>query len=241
MPTTSVSGRKRRMSGSSAAKSTRTSTSGDKALRDVRRRKKTQITALPRNQPFPQQLVATLRYSEIVGIATNIGGVGEYVFRTNSLYDPNYTSTGHQPMYFDQYMTVYNHYTVLKSKITVQSMDLATGKPYVCSIWVDDDATGGITAGSMIAERPGAYSTIVRPADGVIPVLQKTWSAAETFPGDALARNELQGNAGASPTEESYFFIAVDGTTVLANEGVIVRVLIEYTALFDEWKSIAQS
>ena len=34
--------------------------------------------------------------------------------------DPNHTGVGHQPLYFDQLMTIYNHYIVIGAKITVK-------------------------------------------------------------------------------------------------------------------------
>lgn len=42
-----------------------------------------------------------------------------HVFRANSLYDPDFSSGGHQPMYFDNYSAVYSKYRVNYAKITV--------------------------------------------------------------------------------------------------------------------------
>ena len=36
----------------------------------------------------------------------------------NSLFDPDFTGTGHQPYYFDQFATIYQRYTVIGSKLT---------------------------------------------------------------------------------------------------------------------------
>jgi len=48
-------------------------------------------------------------------------------FRANSCYDPDYTATGHQPMYFDNFALFYNRYRVLASKITVTVVDVRPG------------------------------------------------------------------------------------------------------------------
>ena len=47
---------------------------------------------------FPQQLFAKHIYSDSVLLALNVGGScsGPHVFRLNSLFDPDFTGTGHQ-------------------------------------------------------------------------------------------------------------------------------------------------
>lgn len=39
-------------------------------------------------------------------------------FRVNSLHDPDFSGTGHQPMYHDNYSQIWNKYRVISSKIT---------------------------------------------------------------------------------------------------------------------------
>lgn len=50
-----------------------------------------------------------------------------YQFRANSVYDPDYTGIGHQPMYFDNFASLYTKYRVLSSKITVTVCDIRPG------------------------------------------------------------------------------------------------------------------
>lgn len=68
---------------------------------------------------FPSSLQTKLRYHEGMTFASAAGVVSQNVFRANSLFDPNETGTGHQPMFFDQFAQVYARYVVKRSTIKV--------------------------------------------------------------------------------------------------------------------------
>ena len=70
---------------------------------------------------FPKQLAITHKYSQ-EGRLTYIGpnaNVQYYAFGVNCLYDPYLALGGGQPLYFDQLSAIYNHYTVMRSRIKV--------------------------------------------------------------------------------------------------------------------------
>lgn len=64
---------------------------------------------------------ATLRYTDFLGISTTTLAGNQYVFRLNSIFDPDLTGTGHQPYGHDTLALIYNRYRVLRCswKITV--------------------------------------------------------------------------------------------------------------------------
>lgn len=96
-----------------------------------RRRFKRRIKKRKRRLPiggFPKSKVVRLRYVQQIKIdAHNLTGAPTaYVFRANSLYDPDFTSTvtaGHQPSNWDVWSPLYDHYTVLGSKIKVSPVN----------------------------------------------------------------------------------------------------------------------
>jgi hypothetical protein len=69
---------------------------------------------------YPTQQTARLLYSELQVIQTGSLIPEKLVYRLNSLYDPNFTQTGHQPLGFDQWKLFYGYYTVLKCDWEIQ-------------------------------------------------------------------------------------------------------------------------
>lgn len=191
---------------------------------------------------FPQRLTIKHRYSEVVGLTGTTGALSTYFFRCNGMFDPNQTGTGHQPYYFDQLTAVYNHFCVVRSKITVKfNNQSAAGIGGTVGIVINDDGTFSGSNGSTANEMPSAVHTLIPGVQWSNRTLTKTWSARDTFGGSLLANDNLQGTAAADPTEQSTFMLyafSQDGTNTLA---VFADVLIEYEAVWSELKDISAS
>jgi hypothetical protein len=69
---------------------------------------------------YPDRVKTTLVYCDTLTIT---GTSQQYTYKGNSLYDPNYTGTGHQPFYYDQYIAVYQRYRVYAAKIYIRSLN----------------------------------------------------------------------------------------------------------------------
>lgn len=71
---------------------------------------------------FPSTKTVALRYVETVAFdaVPDISIVN--VFRVNNIFDPNYTGVGHQPMYRDNYATLYSRYRVNYATITMVAL-----------------------------------------------------------------------------------------------------------------------
>lgn len=84
----------------------------------------------------PDDLFVKLRYNEVFQLSSTSGSNGEYLFRGNSLFDPDLTGTGTQPLFFDQWSTIYATYTVMGSSIMAKFMPDGnlTGAGFRCAI-----------------------------------------------------------------------------------------------------------
>lgn len=200
------------------------------------------LTKVQTGLGFPRQVVKTLRYAELISITSTTGILQTYRFIANGLYDPNITGTGHQPLYFDQVMSLYNQYTVIGSKIECRFVPSSTNtSPVAVILMLDDDTTLTPTDITGVQEQSQANRLRIVHVNESNPIyLSKKFSAKKTFGGSLLSNNNLTGSSVSNPIEGTYFDICaqtIGGTTA----SVSVEVLITYIAVFNELKDVAQS
>lgn len=81
------------------------------ATRRGRRRRKKQKNKLVSHQsPIPDVYATVMKYFDVSTVTTGFTKLQQY--RANSLYDPDLTGVGHQPMGYDQLKILYNRYRV---------------------------------------------------------------------------------------------------------------------------------
>lgn len=228
-------------------KSTRTVSGPVKRSRTRATTKLVKARTFPlKRNPLPPLYYSTLKYCEYVTISLSAGGFNYYVMSANGLYDPNISGTGHQPMYFDQMMALYNHYHVRASRCSVDSgasNDLQTAT--MQQLVVEDDATLATTSSmgiSAMTEMPGKQGAVkvMNTADTNLPTLKANWRAKDVFSGDLMANNALRGNSGANPSEQSYYIYGIydaNGNSIT----YVTAFTIEYDVVFSEYKGVGQS
>jgi len=191
-------------------------------------------------QPFPKQLFNTLKYSETIPLNI-VTGFSVYRFIANGMFDPNGTGTGHQPLYYDQLMAVYDHYTVLKSRIRVLVHPNSTNtSPWQAIIYLDDDAS---TYTDPVIAAEATQSCKLQqwvPAATACPPLYLSFNAAKQFGPNPQAQDSLQGDASSNPSEISTYVVLVKDSA-LATSTITIVVSIEFDVVWDEFKTIAQS
>lgn len=111
---------------------------------------------------FPDNVRTHLIYQDTF----NISGVAQqYTYRGNSLFDPDFTSTGHQPMYYDQYISVYEKYRVYGSSIKITVVNIGTTTDSPCEVVIaPTSSVPTFTSSSMAKEVARATYTGLLPA-----------------------------------------------------------------------------
>ena len=209
-----------------------------------RRRRKAYIPRSP-TLGLPIRKFVKMRYVQNIVLDVGVAGIiAKYVFRANSLFDPNLTGTGHQPMTFDQMSLFYNHYVVSGAKISVKAystQDAAT-VPALVGIMVNDDTTTPSNFTEVLEQRKGRYS-IVNPSQKAVSVYN-TYSAKKFFNITDVKDNldRIGASIGDNPTDDAYFTIyalPMNGSTDIGAFNCVVT--IDYTAHFSEPRDLATS
>jgi len=195
---------------------------------------------------MPTQRTASLRYVTKIELTPVLGALRDYIFRANSLFDPDQTGAGHQPMGRDTWATLYNHYVVLGSKITIEaSQQEASGSVSniaAVGVYLNDSITIAYTDMTEYAEaRRGQYKLVnsrqTKPAK-----LSNSFSAKNFFNITDVKDNksEIGALVGFNPTEAAYYHVW--GQTMDSSTTVITYIVtIDYIVSFSEPKSLAQS
>lgn len=186
---------------------------------------------------FPRKAKIVHRYSDTYSMSSTSGAVVRYRYSCNGLYDPDKNIGGHQPLYFDQMTNLYNHYTVIGSKMTIKFVPVVGNTvPVNVSIIQDDDQTTLLNSMSEVREQSTSISTLI-PVSGAATAKEMTvkWSGRATF-GDSSKNSNMRGSASANPlenTEWNVFLQAADrGSTVT----LYAQIDIEYITIWDELK-----
>ncbi len=177
-------------------------------------------------------------YDDVLVLNSTGGAKVQYGFRTNGMYDPDYTGTGHQPMYFDQLSAIYDHYMVIRSTIDYEF--LVNSVIWNVAVHVDDDTSWPSTV-TEAAEQPTGLLKLCSPTSTFPTKYHRTWDAKKYFGGDIYDNINLQGTPGADPTEQSFYVLTVRPADNSSSASFVVKVKIRYTAVWFELKSQTQS
>lgn len=196
------------------------------------------LLRVPRPYAMPLRLRNTMRYSDTISITLSTGD-GFHYFSCNGLYDPDISGSGHQPLYFDQLMAMYDQYVVVASKITVTPV--VSSVSLLCGVSIEDDTTSNlfnleVEKGTSKYRAYGPISAGGSPQIGVT----QFWNQAKTFGQGAMMGAQLSGTSAANPTEQSYFHITLKDPGA-GSVTVHLQVLVEYTTDWIELKTMTGS
>lgn len=190
----------------------------------------------------PDKMRVTLRYVENSFTITSVSGVnGNYYFSCNSLFDPNRTGGGHQPLYFDQLTGLYNHYTVNASEIKATFVNVSTTVQGRVALGISDDTSGASLEAAF--EQRHAVAANITPLSGSrsLVVMKNRWNSDMMLGIDAANDGSNKTGVASNPTEESFFQLVFFSLTGGSTDAVSVSVEIHYDCIFSELTTPANS
>lgn len=109
---------------------------------------------------FPNEFYTKLKYNQ-GNISFTTGTNSKFEFRLNSLYDPDYTGTGHQPRFYDQFSAIYGRYQVYGVKAYCFVHNNSTTESAKMVLFTSTNHTDSGT--DWAAEKNGAIVRILSP------------------------------------------------------------------------------
>lgn len=236
-----------------------------------RKRARNAIVRVPRTKlAFPQGMRSTLRYVERQDF--NVSSVDQIItskLLANGMYDPNTALGGHQPRGFDEFMNLYQTFTVLGSKISVNwvytgydgpstldsvvggymvksTTNLTADQPSCCPVIVGihkgtEDLPAGTAAQTMELDRTNWRA--MTPSDGAV-TMSNSLAVSDFFgKGTLVGAEGYTGTRSADPAEQIFWQIWV-GRANAQSSGtcqVVAYITVEYDAMFTEPKGLGAS
>lgn len=221
-----------------------------------RRRRRQRKGYIPRNlslgPTYPNGIIAKHKYTmnktlQATYVAGDIPGTALQSFRTASLFDPDRTGVGHQPLFYDEMSAIYNQYRVLGAKCRVRFVNMSNEPVVVFGAHLGAPLGNGWNP-SQLMERKDVKSQFLSPLNAGgrnITSMNLFYSPGKFYKQskeNLRADNSLVGNAVGDvvPSKMTYFEVAIAqvDTTLgeSANHAVKIYVDIEFSAFWNDRK-----
>lgn len=191
-------------------------------------------------KPFAQRYITKLKYAQVNFL--NVAGPTAYRFRLNSLYDPDFSGTGHQPYGFDQLSPLYNRYRVISCRYVVSAVDQA-GQYITYATLPSNEQVNAISLSEM-RENPRCQFRVQAPSAAMRPITGNVYlpSLVGRTKAQYMADDRYQSVVTDNPAEAAILNVYVqrmdEGINTL---NVPLTVTLEYTVEFFDIKNFAQS
>lgn len=213
-----------------------------KYKRYVKRSLKASTAIIRTPSMIPDRMKVKLRYTEVFNISVGSGVQTYNLFSANSIYDPDATGVGHQPLGHDQWNAFYEKYMVYGSSINLKW--LSTGDGFV---WYAPQTSSTFTGSlSLVKEQP--YTRIYTyNSQGSNRSQAKSYMSTKKIMGmKTTTENDdnLASPFGTNPTQRWYWAVGcydVNGSTTVATSFTIVVEIVYYVVLFDRIDRLGQS
>lgn len=218
------------------------------AKKRSRKTNKNRKASLYRNPTVvPDSKIVRHRYVDYVTLDTSSGTSDRNIYRANSMFDPNQTGIGSQPLGFDQWSVFYDHYTVLGSKCTAQFLSSSgsgvTGTSIVGVILTDNSLS--LPTPTAIMEQNNSNWKVMTALTAQQKATVSSYYSPKKFFGltDIGDNRALIGaSTNANPVEDAYFSVYTAAINGVADSALVsVIVTIEFTVMYTERKTLTPS
>jgi len=209
---------------------------------------------------FPSSKTVALRYVSDFTLDASATASDTRVYSVNSIFDPDQTGIGHQPMFRDNYAAIYSTYRVNYSTVTVVPLtthvvntaqndqvagtSVSTTQYYAanergCRLWIlRDQSTSDYPADLNTLVEEGNKDFVWRycpqNTSQKMPILRFSCWPHRLFDVDKKD-DRLQAVQGANPSFNGYYIIGISSIGAAANpDPVACQVIITYNVTYTD-------
>ena len=180
--------------------------------------------------PFPEKLKVNLRYDDTYLILCSSGSVGVQQNYMTSIYDPDYSGSGHQPYGYDQLVGMWKTYCVHKYYIKM-NFTCTGGVPMRVVLEPKFNDATTVTNITLASERPSTLMFIVPVGQ---TVTRRFTCNLPKFGGLTLEnyKNAFTGAIGSNPPYNAMFNIATQPADLVSTGSLSFDINSVYTVEF---------
>lgn len=222
-----------------------------KAPRSAAKKSKTSSSVLrpgrsysSRLLPFGGKLRTTLKYAHEIVLDPGISGVLAVQAFSSSLYDPDNTGVGHQPMFWDQLIALFERCTAygVAYRLSVQAGD---GNPVVFGVIANDQVlSAGTDYGRVIENGDCQWTTMQEVGNGTkwensgyIDFAKLQGMSLNAY----LASPEFSSTSSSNPTDLGWMNLFAAGCQATNTAAVVGTIELTYYVEFQGSQITAQS
>lgn len=196
------------------------------------------VSKLSVRGPLGNKVFGKLNYVEKLVITGGaVGAPTYYQFRTNSLFDPNLTGIGHQPLGFDQISALFERYCVTQCEYRISFQNGNGGQGAMWAVAASDVASTSASISEAI-EQGNARTGILAPAVGgastiTISGVIKNWEVAGETYDEYISDDTNSAVMTSNPTDTNVLNLIIsDSGTAATGPAVYTLVELTYYAYF---------
>lgn len=195
---------------------------------------------------FPTRLLVKLKYSQIGNLSfSGTAVLSTAQFRCNSIYDPDYTGGGHQPMGRDQYAGIYLRYRVVGMSYVVTFINQEAKSVDCFVIFKPNTAIDTTIENAYEGQHTRHRATLgYNSTDKGIRIFKGYISMAKAngvTRREVMADDEHQSLMGDNPIKNPIMTVAIANQTTNTACSVNVRVLLTYHTIVSDVTFLGQS
>lgn len=200
---------------------------------------------------FPKKQLVHLRYNQNFLLNPSNISTEEYCFRANSIFDPDQTGGGHQPIGHDQWALFYSTYVVVGSVITITVVhnETSTKANSIVGVLLNQTSSlpGSSTPSTVQEQGLGTWRILQGTQGGNVVKLIQKFSAKKFFDVTNVPDNSDRIGAafGSNPpsTGDAFFIVWAAATIPSGNapSSIEFSIQIDYSVLMSDPVPLTQS